>query len=161
MNVSCWMWWKMKKIKEIMQFFECFLFNAMKNEENKGNNAIFWMFLVECDPEKNFSFAGPFRSAVLKVNASWKSFIRVFLLLLLFQQNSQLSIFWSRNNRIYFEIFKKLTFAVFYFDINEFHSNFLQAVNLCSLFRITLNFYHTVFGCDIAENNYDVSTNSI
>jgi hypothetical protein len=23
--------------------------NAMKNEENKGNNAIFWMFLVECD----------------------------------------------------------------------------------------------------------------
>jgi hypothetical protein len=22
---------------------------AMKNEENKGNNAIFWMFLVECD----------------------------------------------------------------------------------------------------------------
>jgi hypothetical protein len=41
--------WKMKKIKEIMQFFECFLLNAMKNEENKGNNAIFWMFLVECD----------------------------------------------------------------------------------------------------------------
>jgi hypothetical protein len=49
---------KMKKIKEIMQFFECFLLNAMKNEEkmqffecfllnamkkeeNKGNNAIF------------------------------------------------------------------------------------------------------------------------
>jgi hypothetical protein len=48
----------MKKIKEIMQFFECFLLNAMKNEEkmqffecfllnamkkeeNKGNNAIF------------------------------------------------------------------------------------------------------------------------
>jgi hypothetical protein len=29
---------KMKKIKEIMQFFECFLVNAMKNEEN---NAIF------------------------------------------------------------------------------------------------------------------------
>ncbi len=25
-----------------MQFFECFLLNAMKNEEN---NAIFWMFL--------------------------------------------------------------------------------------------------------------------
>jgi hypothetical protein len=24
-----------------MQFFECFLLNAMKNEENKGNNAIF------------------------------------------------------------------------------------------------------------------------
>jgi hypothetical protein len=23
-----------------MQFFECFLLNAMKNEENKGNNAI-------------------------------------------------------------------------------------------------------------------------
>jgi hypothetical protein len=39
----------MKKIKEIMQFLECFLFNAMKNEENKGNNAIFGMFLVECD----------------------------------------------------------------------------------------------------------------
>jgi hypothetical protein len=36
----------MKKIKEIKQFFECFLLNAMKN---KGNNAIFWMFLVECD----------------------------------------------------------------------------------------------------------------
>jgi hypothetical protein len=32
---------KKKKIKEIMQFFECFLLNAMKNEENKGNNAIF------------------------------------------------------------------------------------------------------------------------
>jgi hypothetical protein len=56
----------MKKIKEIMQFFECFLLNVMKNEEkmqffecfllnaikNKGNtwnNAIFLMFLVECD----------------------------------------------------------------------------------------------------------------
>jgi hypothetical protein len=60
----------MKKIKDIMQFFECFLLNAMKKEENKGNNAIFlkclllnamkneenkgnnaicWMFLVECD----------------------------------------------------------------------------------------------------------------
>ncbi len=64
---------------------------------------------IKLRPEKNFSVAGPFRSAVLKVNASWKSFIRVFLLLLLFQQNSQLSIFWSRNNRIYFEIFKKLT----------------------------------------------------
>jgi hypothetical protein len=23
--------------------------NAIKNEENKGNNAIFGMFLVECD----------------------------------------------------------------------------------------------------------------
>jgi hypothetical protein len=31
-----------------MQFFECFLLTAMKNEENKGKNAIFWMFLVEC-----------------------------------------------------------------------------------------------------------------
>jgi hypothetical protein len=39
----------MKKIKENMQFFECFLLNVMKNEENKGNNAIFLMFLVECD----------------------------------------------------------------------------------------------------------------
>jgi hypothetical protein len=39
----------MKKIKEIMQFFECFLVNAMKNEENKGNNAFFLMFLVKCD----------------------------------------------------------------------------------------------------------------
>jgi hypothetical protein len=46
LNVSCWMRWKMKKIKEIKQFFECFLLNAMKNEEN---NAIFWMFLVKCD----------------------------------------------------------------------------------------------------------------
>jgi hypothetical protein len=36
----------MKKINEIMQFLECFLLNAMKNE---GNNAIFLMFLVECD----------------------------------------------------------------------------------------------------------------
>jgi hypothetical protein len=36
----------MKKIKEIMQFFECFLLNVMKNE---GNNAIFGMFFVECD----------------------------------------------------------------------------------------------------------------
>jgi hypothetical protein len=25
------------------------LLNAMKNEENKGNNVIFGMFLVECD----------------------------------------------------------------------------------------------------------------
>jgi hypothetical protein len=32
-----------------MQFFECFLLNGIKNEEKKGNNAIFWMFLVECD----------------------------------------------------------------------------------------------------------------
>jgi hypothetical protein len=39
----------MKKRKEIFIFFECFLLNAMKNEENKGNNAIFLMFLVECD----------------------------------------------------------------------------------------------------------------
>jgi hypothetical protein len=34
----------MKKIKEIMQFFEGVLLNAIKNEENKGNNAIFGMF---------------------------------------------------------------------------------------------------------------------
>jgi hypothetical protein len=40
---------KNEKIKEIIIFFECFLLNAMKNEENKGNNAIFLMFLVECD----------------------------------------------------------------------------------------------------------------
>jgi hypothetical protein len=39
----------MKKIKEIMQFFECFLLNGMKNEENKLNNAICLMFLVELD----------------------------------------------------------------------------------------------------------------
>jgi hypothetical protein len=25
------------------------LLNVMKNEENKENSAIFWMFLVECD----------------------------------------------------------------------------------------------------------------
>jgi hypothetical protein len=31
----------MKKIKELMQFCECFLLNAMKKEENKGNNAMF------------------------------------------------------------------------------------------------------------------------
>jgi hypothetical protein len=36
----------MKKIKEIMQFFECFLLNAMKNEEKK---TIYRMFLVECN----------------------------------------------------------------------------------------------------------------
>jgi hypothetical protein len=36
----------MKKIKEIMQFFECFFLNVMKNEENKGNNAIFLFFLL-------------------------------------------------------------------------------------------------------------------
>jgi hypothetical protein len=35
-----------------MQFFECFLMNAMKNEENKGKIAIFWMFLVECDDKR-------------------------------------------------------------------------------------------------------------
>ncbi len=35
-----------------MQFFECFLLNAMKNEENKGNNAIFRMFLGECDEKR-------------------------------------------------------------------------------------------------------------
>jgi hypothetical protein len=29
-----------------MQFFECFLLNAMINEENKGNNAIFECFLL-------------------------------------------------------------------------------------------------------------------
>jgi hypothetical protein len=29
------------KIKEKIHFFECFLLNPMKNEENKGNNAIF------------------------------------------------------------------------------------------------------------------------
>ena len=29
------------KNEEKMQFFECFLLNAMKKEENKGNNAIF------------------------------------------------------------------------------------------------------------------------
>jgi hypothetical protein len=39
----------MKKIKAVMQFFECFLLNALKNEENKGNISIFGMFLVECD----------------------------------------------------------------------------------------------------------------
>jgi hypothetical protein len=38
--------WKMKKIKEIMQFLECFLLNAIKNKENK---AIYRIFLVECD----------------------------------------------------------------------------------------------------------------
>jgi hypothetical protein len=40
---------KWRKKKEIMQFFECFLLNAMINEENIGNNAIFWFFLVECN----------------------------------------------------------------------------------------------------------------
>jgi hypothetical protein len=41
--------WKKKKIKEIMRFFEFFLLNAMKNEENKGNNAVLIKFFVECD----------------------------------------------------------------------------------------------------------------
>jgi hypothetical protein len=36
----------MKKMKQLMQFFECFLLNAMKKEENKGNNAIFECFLL-------------------------------------------------------------------------------------------------------------------
>ncbi len=40
---------KWRKRKEIMQFFEYFLLNAMKSEENKENNAIFLIFLVECD----------------------------------------------------------------------------------------------------------------
>jgi hypothetical protein len=31
----------MKKMKQLMQFFESFLLNAMENEENKGNNAMF------------------------------------------------------------------------------------------------------------------------
>jgi hypothetical protein len=42
----------MKKIKEIMQFFECFLLNAMKKEENKGNNAIFEYFLLNAMKKK-------------------------------------------------------------------------------------------------------------
>jgi hypothetical protein len=25
------------------------LLNALENEENKGNNAMFWMIFVECD----------------------------------------------------------------------------------------------------------------
>ena len=29
-----------------MQFFECFLLNAMKKEKHKGNNAIFECFLL-------------------------------------------------------------------------------------------------------------------
>jgi hypothetical protein len=66
LNISCWMRWKKKEIKVKMQFSDFFLLNAMKNEENnkvfwmlflysmkneenKGKNAIFWMFLVECD----------------------------------------------------------------------------------------------------------------
>ncbi len=48
-DVSCWMRWKMKKISEIMQFVGCFLLNAIKNEENFGDNAISWMFLVKFD----------------------------------------------------------------------------------------------------------------
>jgi hypothetical protein len=36
----------MKKIKEIMQFFECFLLNPMKNEENKGKMQFFEFFLL-------------------------------------------------------------------------------------------------------------------
>jgi hypothetical protein len=36
----------MKKIKEIMQFFECFLLNAMKNEEKKEIMQFFECFLL-------------------------------------------------------------------------------------------------------------------
>jgi hypothetical protein len=36
----------MKKMKQLMQFFECFLLNAMKKEKHKGNNAIFECFLL-------------------------------------------------------------------------------------------------------------------
>jgi hypothetical protein len=36
-------------MKKKKQFIECFLLNAMENEENKGNNAIFGMFFVKCD----------------------------------------------------------------------------------------------------------------
>jgi hypothetical protein len=36
----------MKKIKEIMQFFECFLLNAMKNEQNKGKMQFLECFLL-------------------------------------------------------------------------------------------------------------------
>jgi hypothetical protein len=32
---------KNEENKGKMQFLECFLLNAMKNEKNKGNNAIF------------------------------------------------------------------------------------------------------------------------
>jgi hypothetical protein len=35
-----------------MQFFECFLLNAMKNEENKGNNAIFWIVAIYSADER-------------------------------------------------------------------------------------------------------------
>jgi hypothetical protein len=35
----------MKKIKEKMHFFKCFLLNAMKNEENKGIMQLFECFL--------------------------------------------------------------------------------------------------------------------
>ncbi len=40
---------KNEEKKEIMQFFQYFLSNAITNEENKGNNVIFLMFLAECD----------------------------------------------------------------------------------------------------------------
>jgi hypothetical protein len=40
---------KNEENKGKMQFLECFLLKAMKNEESKGNNAIFLMFLVECN----------------------------------------------------------------------------------------------------------------
>jgi hypothetical protein len=54
----------MKIISEIMQFFECFLLNAMKNEENKGNNAIFECFLLNAmkneEKKGNISIFGMF-----------------------------------------------------------------------------------------------------
>jgi hypothetical protein len=38
----------MKKMQGNNAIFLCFLLNAIKNEENKLNNAMFLMFLVEC-----------------------------------------------------------------------------------------------------------------
>jgi hypothetical protein len=38
-----------KKFRKKMHFVGCFLLNAMKNEYNFGNNATFWICLVECD----------------------------------------------------------------------------------------------------------------
>jgi hypothetical protein len=49
------------------------LLNAMKNEENKGNNAIFWMFLVECDEnEENKGNNAIFGMCLVKCDEKWR-----------------------------------------------------------------------------------------
>jgi hypothetical protein len=49
------------------------LLNAMKTEENKGNNAMFWMFLVECDEEwKNKRNNAIFWMFLVECDEKWR-----------------------------------------------------------------------------------------